>query len=150
ERGGKPFTKTSLHKLLTNITYAGKVRHKHEVYAGEHTGLVDLEQWQRVQVILQRNGRTGGALVRNRFGAFLKGLLRCAACDCAMTPAHTTKGNHRYRYYVCTKAQKRGWHACPAKSLPAAAIESFVVDQIKAMGLGPALCQETLGAAQAQ
>jgi site-specific DNA recombinase len=37
-----------------------------------------------------------------RFGALLKGLLRCVACDCAMTPAHTTrKDSKRYRYYTC-------------------------------------------------
>jgi site-specific DNA recombinase len=40
--------------------------------------------------------------VRNQFGALLKGLLRCVACDAAMTPTHTTKGGcKRYRYYVC-------------------------------------------------
>jgi len=41
ERGGKAFTKTNLHKLLTNITYAGKVRYKHEVHTGEQAALVD-------------------------------------------------------------------------------------------------------------
>ena len=41
-----------------------------------------------------------------------------------MTPTHTTrKGNKRYRYYVCTSAQKRGWDSCPSKSIPAAQIE---------------------------
>ena len=29
-RGGRPFTKTNLHQLLTNITYLGKVKHKAE------------------------------------------------------------------------------------------------------------------------
>src|SRR5690606_21972886 len=36
QRGGKPFTKNSLHSLLTNITYVGKVRYKDDVYPGEH------------------------------------------------------------------------------------------------------------------
>ena len=27
-RGGKPFTKTSLHLLLTNVLYVGKIKHK--------------------------------------------------------------------------------------------------------------------------
>ena len=35
-RLGKVFTKTSLHKLLTNWTYIGKVRFHGEVYEGEH------------------------------------------------------------------------------------------------------------------
>jgi site-specific DNA recombinase len=151
ERGGKPFTKTNLHKLLTNITYAGKIRYKNEIHDGEHAAIVDPATWQRVQALLQRNGRTGGALVRNKFGALLKGMLRCVPCGCAMTPTHTTKdGNKRYRYYVCSSAQKRGWHTCPSKSIPAGEIERFVVDQIKCIGKDPALLNETFAEARVQ
>src|SRR5688500_13302518 len=34
ERGGRPFTRTSLYRLLTNVVYAGKVRYKSEVHDG--------------------------------------------------------------------------------------------------------------------
>ena len=37
QRGGKPFTKTSLYKLLTNVTYVGKLKYKAEVHPGEHS-----------------------------------------------------------------------------------------------------------------
>ncbi len=77
ERGGKPFTKTSLHKLLNNVAYIGKIKYKDEVHDGEHAAIVDVDVWQRVQALLERNGRTGGAAVRNKFGALLKGILRC-------------------------------------------------------------------------
>jgi site-specific DNA recombinase len=151
ERGGKPFTKTSLHKLLTNITYIGKIRYKSEIHDGEQQAIVDTAIWQRVQALLQRNGRTGGAAVRNKFGALLKGILCCVPCGCAMTPTHTTKdGNKRYRYYVCSSAQKRGWHTCPSKSIPAGEIERFVVEQIKCIGKDPALLNETFAEARAQ
>jgi len=144
ERGGKTFTKTSLHKVLTNVTYRGKVRYKDEVHEGEHEAIVDPDIWQQVQTVMQRNGRTGGAKVRNKFGALLKGLLRCVACDSAMTPTHTTKdGNKRYRYYVCCHAQKRGWHNCPSPSIPATEIERFVVDQIRSIGRDSDLIRET-------
>jgi site-specific DNA recombinase len=150
-RGGRPFTKTNLHKLLTNVTYVGKVRHKAELHDGEHRAIVAPDVWQRAQVLLRRNGRSGGALVRDEFGALLRGLLRCLPCGCAMTPAHTTRnGNKRYRYYVCTAAQKRGWHTCPSKSVPAGEIEKFVVDQVRRIGRDPELRRLTLGAACAQ
>lgn len=151
ERGGMPFTKTSLHKLLTNITYTGKLRYKHEIHDGEHDAIVEPATWQRVQVVLQRNGRNGGALVRNKFEALLKGMLRCAPCGCAMIPTHTIrKGNKRYRYYVCSAAQKRGWHTCPSKSVPAGEIEQFIVDQIRCIGQDPILRRETLAQARKQ
>jgi site-specific DNA recombinase len=98
QRGGQRFTKTSLHRLLTNVAYVGKVRYKDEVHDGEQAAIVDPGVFQRVQALLRRNGSTGGAPVRNKFGALLKGLLRCVPCGCAMTPSHTTKkGTKRYR-----------------------------------------------------
>lgn len=151
QRGGKPFTRTSLYKLLLNVVYIGKVRYKDEIHVGEHTGIVDAEVWRRVQTLLQRNGRTGGAAVRNRFGALLKGILRCKPCGCAMTPSHVTKrGSIRYRYYICSSAQKRGWNTCPSKSIPAGEIERFVVQQIRCIGKDPGLLAETLGQAITQ
>jgi site-specific DNA recombinase len=151
ERGGKAFTKTNLHKLLTNVTYLGKVRHKTELHDGEQAALIAPDLWQRVQAMLLRNGRTGGTQVRNQFGALLKGLLHCVPCGCAMTPAHSTKkGTKRYRYYVCTGAQKKGWNTCPSKSIPAGEIEQFVVKQLRTIGKDPALWRQTFTAARVQ
>jgi site-specific DNA recombinase len=120
------------------------VKHKSETYKGEQEAIVDPSTWQRVQSLLERNGRTGGGLVRNAFGALLKGLLHCKPCDCAMTPSHSTKGNRRYRYYTCTTAQKRGWGNCPSKSVPAGELERFVVDQIRCIGRDPTVLGATL------
>jgi len=100
---------------------------------------------------LRRNGRTGGVDARNKFGAMLKGILRCACCDCSMTPTHTTKnGAKRYRYYVCMKAQKRGWKNCKSKSVPAAEIEKFVVDKIRHIGQDSAFVEEVVEQAMIQ
>lgn len=144
-RGGKPFDKNSVFKLLTNVAYLGKVKYKNEVHGGEHQGIVDSAVWQRVQQLLARNGRTGGAAVRNKYGALLKGLLHCAPCGCSMGHTYSTKnGNIQYRYYVCLRAQKRGWHTCPSKSIPAAEIERLVVEQIRAIGRDPALLGATM------
>jgi site-specific DNA recombinase len=113
--------------------------------------LVDLAIWQRVQTLLKRNGCTGGVTARNKFGALLKGLLHCKHCDCAMSPSHSTKGgNKRYRYYLCNRAQKSGWDACPSKSIPAGEIERFVVEHIKELLQNPAVVQETIAQVCAQ
>jgi len=145
ERGGRHFDKSSLFKLLTNIAYIGKIRYKEEIHDGEHQPIVPLAVWDDVQKLLKHNGKSGGIGIRNKFGALLKGLVRCVCCDCAMTPNHTTKaGNKRYRYYVCTGAQKRGWHTCPSKSIAAKQIEDFVIQQIKKVGYAPGLVQEVV------
>ncbi len=153
ERGGKPFTRTSLYQLLTNVVYAGKVKYKDEVHDGEHPGIVDSAVFKTTQETLRRNGSTGGAPVRNQFGSLLKGLLRCVPCDSAMTPTHTSKGgkaDRRYRYYVCCQSQKRGRSTCPSKSIPAGSIEDFVVERIRCVGRDPELRREVLAQARAQ
>ncbi len=143
-RGGRMFTKNSVHQLLTNVTYTGQLRYKDEVHHGEHQAIVDPDTFRRTQLALKRNRRDGGRNVRNKHGALLRGLLRCATCDCAMAHSFTTKGRRRYRYYLCTAAQKRGWHVCSAPSIPANEIERFVVDQIKCIGQDPELVAATL------
>lgn len=143
-RGGKPFTRPSLHNLLTNVTYAGRVKYKHEDHPGEQPAIVDAETWAKVQALLRRNGRNGGTEVRNRFGFTLKGLIRCTACGCAMTPSHSLQKTKRYRYYVCLKAAQQGWSTCPSPSVPAGAIETFVAEQVRAIGRDPDLRRETV------
>ncbi|QDU28946.1 DNA-invertase hin [Anatilimnocola aggregata] len=149
-RGGRLVDKNSLHQLLTNPTYIGKVRYKEEVHAGEHQAIVPEDVFNRVQSLLERNGRSGGRGVRNKHGALLRGLLQCKPCKCGMSHSYTTRGKREYRYYVCNRAQKRGWQTCPAPSIPAAEIERFVVGEIKAIGRDPELIRETLAQAREQ
>jgi site-specific DNA recombinase len=68
-----------------------------------------------------------------------------------MMPTYTKRnGNKLYRYYVCVKAQKRGWSTCPSKSIPAGEIERFVVDHIRGVGRNPKVVAETVAQARKQ
>src|SRR5262249_14850596 len=44
-RGGKPFTKDTLRRLLSNCTYRGRVRYRDETHAGEHKAIVGAALW---------------------------------------------------------------------------------------------------------
>src|SRR6516162_2303363 len=116
-----------------------------EVHDGEQPALLDADTFGRVQALLKSHGPEVSPPSVHRFTALLKGLLRCVCCDCAMTPAHTTrKGGLRYRYYTCVQAQKNGWQSCPSKSIPAAPIEELVLGQIHQMGRDPQLLHQVL------
>ncbi|WP_020473426.1 recombinase family protein [Zavarzinella formosa] len=143
-RGGQAITRTSLHRLLTNVVYIGQIQYRNELHAGEHSAIIDHETFRKVQSQMHRHGTTGGAEVRNPSKAMLQKVLRCAACDCFMSPTHTKKGNKRYGYYVCTNAAKNGHRTCPSKSIPAGGIERAVVDRIRLIGRDPALIRETV------
>jgi len=149
QRGGAEFDKSALQKLLTNVVYLGKVTYKDEVHEGEHEAIIDEDLFARVQGLLRRNRNSGGKHSRNKYGALLKGLVRCKACGCAMSHHFTTRGDKRYRYYVCIRAQKNGWSTCPAPSLPAKQLEDFVVEQIKTLGQDPGVLEDALRATQA-
>ena len=150
ESGGDPFSKVGLRRLLSNVLYAGKVRYKEEVHDGEQPALVDPAVFRRAHELLHGAGRSGGAPARGGLGPLLRGLLRCVPCGCAMTPSHSAKGVRRYRYYTCTRAQKRGWDACPSKSLPADEIERLVLERIRGLGRDPALLREILAQARGE
>lgn len=149
-RGGAVLNKCRLHALLTNATYIGLVRHHAEVFDGEHEAIISKDVWDRVQLRLEQQRRSGGGHVaRNTSGALLKGLVQCAHCGGAMAHSFTTRGTTRYRYYTCLAAQKRGWQACPTKSVPAGDLERFVVQEIKCIGRDPTVVASTFAAANA-
>jgi len=147
---GKPFDKCTLHGLLTNPIYIGKVRHRGQVHDGEHEAIVRPEVFAEVQATLRHNGRAGGAEVRNKYGALLRGLLFCKSCGRAMVHTFSGKKNGRYRYYVCTHAIRKGWKNCPGPSLPAAEVERVVVDQVRRIAQDADLQTEVVAQAQQQ
>jgi site-specific DNA recombinase len=149
-RGGKDFDKSTLKKMLTNVLYLGKITHGDQVYPGEHAAIIDEDLFGRVQGMLARNRNSGGKYQRNKYGALLKGLVRCKHCGCGMVHHYAAKGGKRYRYYVCLTAQKKGWASCPYPSLPAGDLEQFVIGQIKATCSDPALLADVVGQAVEQ
>ncbi len=134
-QGGRPFDKGNLYLLLTNVAYLGKVRHKEEVYQGEHEAVVAPATFDRVRRLLERNRRTRGSITRNKYGALLKGLVRCAACRAAMIHCPVRKGTRLWRYYVCIQAQKRGTSACPTGWINAHRLEQAVLDRLRRAAL---------------
>jgi len=48
-----------------------------------------------------------------------------------MVYSYAAKGDRKYPYYVCRKAQRDGWATCSSKSLPAQAIEASVLGRIR-------------------
>jgi site-specific DNA recombinase len=59
EHPGRPFKKTSLERLLTNVLYLGKVSYQRQVYTGEHEAIVGQDVWERTQELLatEMNGK---------------------------------------------------------------------------------------------
>lgn len=52
ERGGLPFTRGHLYRILSNPIFAGMVHHKGATYEGQHEAIVSPDIWQQVQAQL--------------------------------------------------------------------------------------------------
>ena len=143
---GRAFTKTSLHGLLTNPLYRGKVRCGDELRDGAHEAIVDEETWQAVASLLRSRGKAPARNGRSGSSALLAGLARCGACGSALVHHYTQKGDRRYAYYVCVRQQKEGAKACPGSRVAAGELEAFVVEQLRTVGRDPKLLEATLEA----
>jgi site-specific DNA recombinase len=129
-RGAKAWDKNSVLQVLRNPIPAGLMSCGNEVHQGEHAAIIERAVYERVQVLL-----TKGSRQLNRWGRnpdyLLTGLLRCARCGQAFTPASTRKAGREYRYYRCSTRDKGGREGCDSAPLPARAIEDFVVERVR-------------------
>jgi site-specific DNA recombinase len=48
-RGGRPFSRGHLYRLLSNPIYTGRIAHKSELYPGQHPALIADETWTAVR-----------------------------------------------------------------------------------------------------
>jgi hypothetical protein len=120
--------------LLRNPIYIGKIRHKANVWDGQHEAIINVELWDHVQVKLQEasarpRSQVGSVSSHSKIGvAPLTGKLRDETGD-RLTPTHTKRHGRRLRYYVSNRlisdgTDPGGWR------LPAAALEEAVVELI--------------------
>ena len=136
-RAGVPWNKAYLYRVLNNPLYLGEVTHKGERYPGEQEAIVSRELWEQAQAILAARSRVRSARTRIKTPALLRGIIRCAHCDCAMGPTYAKRRGKEYRYYLCVQAAKHGHSTCPTRSLAAGEIEATVIEQLRALLRAP-------------
>jgi DNA invertase Pin-like site-specific DNA recombinase len=139
---GKLVDKGYVYKLLNNRVYIGQAVHKGTAYPGEHQGIISQPLWNKVHGILAESPRRRAATTRAQTPALLKGLI-FGPTGRAMTPTHTRKGGRLYRYYVSTDVLKRDAAACPIRRIPAAEIESAVIEQVRSLLCSPEIIVRT-------
>jgi DNA invertase Pin-like site-specific DNA recombinase len=146
-RYGKLVDKGYIYKLLNNRTYIGQAVHKGTVYPGEHHAIISQALWDKVHSILTDSPRLRAARTRAQTPALLKGLI-FGPTGRAMTPTHTRKNGRLYRYYVSTDVLKHDAEACTVRRVPAAEIESAVIEQVRGLLRSPEIIVRTWRAAR--
>lgn len=135
----KPWTKTTIHWILINETYAGVLVWGRRTSTGllkepvriegAWPAMVSSEDFKRVKSILQARAPRTTNPRRLTSAYLLSGLLKCGTCGKAMTGQEAKSG--KFAYYVCQTLLRRGKGACDAPYLRVPRFESNVVEQIK-------------------
>ena len=104
--GGRPFSRGHVYQLLSNPIYIGKVRHKGEVYEGEHDPIIDLDLWDNVQSHLKDQAPKRRRKNNLSSNSLLTGIFYDETRD-RLSPVYTKKtSGKRYRYYVSSRLVK--------------------------------------------
>jgi DNA invertase Pin-like site-specific DNA recombinase len=127
--GGKPFSRGHLYWLLSNLIYAGDIRHKEKIAKGQHQAIISRELWDAVQQQIKQQRASPVHSGRMRERSLLCGLIYDETGD-RLTPSHAVKDGRRYRYYISQRlmnARRRdqaGWRL-PGEELEARVIASI-------------------------
>ena len=150
QTGGGLFDRGHIHHILTNPIYAGKIRHRKEIYEGQHEAIIDPDRWDRIQQVLQDGASKGRAAKTAKNTSLLCGKLFDEIGD-RLTPSHSkTKAGIRLRYYVSHRlikhsgeANKDGWR------LPAQELETKVAHLLRQHLNKPTFLSNLVGDASA-
>ena len=96
-RGGIPLSRTAGYYMFSNLFYTGNFLREGQVHKGSYPPMISLAEYEKVQDILQRQGR---AQTKRHVYAYT-GLIRCGKCGCMITA-----GMHKgHIYYHCTNSR---------------------------------------------
>ncbi len=130
-RRGDYFLRGPLYSMLRNPLYLGLIRHKTDIYPGEHASIIDRATWDEAQSLLDQNIHGQRRKERSTQASLFTGIIFDASGN-RYSPTHSNKNGCRYRYYtsraVINKIDQVG---SPAR-IPAPGLEKAVVERILA------------------
>lgn len=146
---GNYFSTASIKEILKNPVYIGKIRYNVRqdwnekrrkninpnpiIVDGEHDSIIDIEIWEKVQVILKDRSKTHNRVYDSEFP--LSGLLKCPVCGASMTI--TRSYNKRkdgtkkvVEYYSCGNWKNKGTAVCNSNSIRAEIADKVVINKL--------------------
>lgn len=127
-RQGKKLYSSQIHRILTDIRYAGKVLYMGKIYDGQHEPLITMEDIKKSKATLERHNN--GADRSRKHDWLLAGVAHCKTSGDLMTGEQHTKKNGRvYRSYRCL-GPKHGDHPCNEPYARASVIEEQFEEHI--------------------
>ena len=148
KRNGE-FAVSTVKEILQNPVYIGKIRYnvrqdwskkrRNNINAnpilsdGIHEPIIDVETWNKVQVILKERSKKHNKIYDSEFP--LTGILRCPVCGAGMTISRSTAkrkdGTRRINeYYSCGNWKNKGTAVCNSNSIRVEVADEYVLNKI--------------------
>ena len=128
--GGGVLDRGHIHHILTNPIYAGHIRHKNQVYDGQHPAIIDLVTWEKVQDLLKVGATKPRGAQQKATRSLLVGKLYDETGD-RLTPSHSQKNGKRLRYYISRRlVVDRSKKHPDAWRLPAEQLEEMLAEAV--------------------
>lgn len=129
--GGRPLARAVFFRMLGDPFYMGVIRLRSgETFAGAHPTMLTQEEFERIQAIMGRTGRTRP----KRHSFAFAGVLKCGKCGGTITAEqHLKKSGRRYVYYHCSR-QKAGVK-CKEPALSEAEVQAQLARALARMSM---------------
>ena len=145
----RAFAVSTIKEILQNPVYIGKIRYnvrqdwskkrRNNINAnpilsdGIHEPIIDMETWNKVQVILKERSKKHNKIYDSEFP--LTGILRCPVCGAGMTINRSTSkrkdGTRRINeYYSCGNWKNKGTAVCNSNSIRVELADEYVLNKI--------------------
>jgi len=139
------WTYATVDRILNNPMYAGDMvqgrsvrpamhakakavpKEDWTVVPNTHEAIIDREQWDRVQALLAKRGRTPD--FEQNVGLFA-GFLKCGDCGRAMAKTTRTYNGHTYITYGCGSHKRYGASICTPHTIRQEALEAVILDDL--------------------
>ena len=134
DRYGIEYRREMIKRLLKNPIYLGKVKHKNELYDGQHPAIIDQETFDKVaEIRASKDVAKRSCLYKKNEVGILRGILTCGCCHTRMTPTVSMGHGRRRYYYTSTKAKYYGYHTCHNGSVAVAILDEAIIQIITPM-----------------
>ena len=145
-KGGTRFSFGHIYHILTNPIYAGRIRHKANVYPGQHPPVIEPDAWDSIQeqlkagAVMLRSGKGRNSDGSRKSVSLLTGKIFDQTGD-RLTPSHTkTAKGRRLRYYVSHRLIRSTGPKDPSGwRLPGPALETLVSQRVAKHLKAPAI-----------
>ena len=128
-RRGNYFLRGPLYTMLRNPLYLGLIRHKAELYPGEHARIIDQVTWDKAQSLLDQNTHGQWRKERSTQPSLFTGIIFDAG-ENRYSPTHSNKNGCRYRYYTSRAAMHKTERPDSPARIPAHSLEKAVTERI--------------------